>query len=112
MRAYHGLDPMRFKQSRLVLYFRLDDSGGRYYTNTAMYKISETTATQYIYHATDIQWYFYSDLSANATTDSETMKSDLFCRAPYQRRLNKHCDNYGGCDTACALNECVGPKPD
>ncbi len=41
MRAYHGLDPLRFKPSRLVLYFRLDDSGGKYYTNTAMYKLSE-----------------------------------------------------------------------
>eukprot|EP00347_Sterkiella_histriomuscorum_P023780 403333415 len=108
-RMKRGQDPIAMKQRMLILYFRFDESAGQNYLSNSAQQYRINKVWNYIYPAQgENKWYYYSNLEADPTYDTETSRFRLFCREPYSRRSYKNCDYYKECHFAVQDGFCTG----
>eukprot|EP00347_Sterkiella_histriomuscorum_P022632 403337750 len=110
-RMHRGLDPISLRRQMLILYFRFDESAGQYYLSNTAQQYRHGNVWNYFKPISgENKWYYYSNLEADPTYDTETMRAQLFCREPYSLRIDTHCEYYG-CDAGVQDGVCTGPQP-
>ncbi|CDW75881.1 UNKNOWN [Stylonychia lemnae] len=111
-RMHRGLDPIVMASKGLIIYYKFDESGGNTVINSAQpFKPIDTFTASFLQND-DFKWYYYSSLQMNNETDSIDKRYFMFCKDPYSRILNKHCDYYDHCNKSLSkLDDCISQDP-
>ncbi|CDW85774.1 UNKNOWN [Stylonychia lemnae] len=107
-RLFTALDPVKMQSKGLIAYFKMDESGGNYVYNHALPE-SFQSVSQYHFQLNQ-KWYFYSDLNADPSSNSQEDMKFLFCKEPYSKLLDNHCDYFGSCHSSTPTDDCLGPE--
>ncbi|CDW82072.1 UNKNOWN [Stylonychia lemnae] len=109
-RLYTALDPVKMQSKGLIAYFKMDESGGNYVYNHALLESFQSVSQPYFSIEINYRWYFYSDLNADPYSNSQEDMKFLFCKEPYSRLLDNHCDYFDSCHSDTPTDDCLGPE--